>query len=388
MENKEYSTLLFDDNLLLFSAMIEDILAAKKYIYIETYRFADDSIGKRFKEALITQAKKGLEVKLLLDAYGTKPNHEFFEGFEKAGIKVFFFKKLKFFISNTFAKNHTRNHRKLLLIDDEITYIGSSNLTSYSLSWREVNLRIVSPITRKFRGSFLENLKNKKIYDKVPFERIRPIYYHNYTILQDTPSAYFQTVKKEILKQIALAKEEIIIETPYFLPGSRIKKSLVQAVQRGVKVRVLLPLNSDVPIVDLLRNTFTGQMYRQGVEWFFYKPDNLHAKCLLFDRKKYMIGSSNMDYRSFRYQYEIMMMGQDTVGIGLIYNHLQQTLEKSIGFDYNSWLDTPWLYKFAAWLLSPLQIKRIHHVEKCIYRPYLIVNVYIYQPWIIIVLRA
>lgn len=351
-ENPSLSVQLFDDNLRLFSAMIEDIRLAEKYIYLETYRLNDDAIGHRFKDVLAEKAKEGVEVRLLVDAYGTKPAPFLLE-LEEAGVKLMFFKKMKFFVSNSFAKNNTRNHRKLLLIDDKITYIGSSNLTAYSLNWRDLNLRLENPITRKFKGCFLRSAAKHKLYDMVPFERAKIINYHGYGIIQDTPTAYFQAVRNYMLKMIENAKEEILLETPYFLPGHKIRKALMNAAQRGVKVVLHVPLHSDVSLVDLLRNKHSGLMHKAGVHWKFYKPDMLHAKCLLIDKKRFLMGSANMDYRSFRYQYEIMLYGENPEIVHLLEAHIAQTAEVSEDFDYEKWRNTPVITRFMEWLITP-----------------------------------
>lgn len=350
-----YHTQLFDDNLRLFSAMIDDILAAKKYIYLETYRFSDDAIGKRFREALLRKAKEGLDIRLLVDAYGTQANELFFAELLAAGVKLRYFKKIKFFFSNTFARNHTRNHRKLLLIDDRITYIGSSNLTSYAISWRDLNLRIQSPITHKFRGVFFQNYEQYKFYELVPFEKKKIISYHGYNILQDTPSTYYQIVRDYTLNLIKNAKTEILIETPYFLPGHKLRKALAEAAAHGVNVTIYLPLHSDVPVIDLLRNKYLGPLYKQGVRWRLFRPDNLHAKCMLIDGKRFFMGSANFDHRSFRYQYEIMLYGENPETVRLLQEHIAETDRQCQDLDYEKWKNVPWLYRFAEWLITPFR---------------------------------
>lgn len=355
MNQEEYTTELYDDNLRLFSAMIADIMAAQKYIYLETYRFAEDAIGKRFREALLIKAKEGLDVRLLVDAYGTQANELFFADLISSGVKLRYFKKIKFFFSNTFAKNHTRNHRKLLLIDDKITYIGSSNLTSYSISWRDLNIRLQSPITHKFRGSFMQSNSLYKLYELVPFEKIKPIQYHGYSILQDTPSTYYQTIRDYILKMIRNAKSEITIETPYFLPGHKIRKALSDAASRGVDVTLYVPHHSDVSLIDLLRNKYLGPMFKLGIKWRFYTPDNLHAKCVLVDKKRFLLGSANLDHRSFRYQYEIMLYGENTEIIDLLSDHIERTDKNCIDLDYFKWNNIPRLYRFIEWLITPFR---------------------------------
>ncbi|MDR1739991.1 MAG: phospholipase D-like domain-containing protein [Bacteroidales bacterium] len=357
MSNHQQTT-LFDDNLLLFSAMIDDIKNAKQSICLETFKIGNDSIGKRFREALLEKAQQGVQTKILVDAYGVGRNELFYSKLIEAGVEVRIFKKLKLFFSNTFARNHTRNHRKLLLIDGHISYIGSSNLTAYSISWRELNLRIDGSLCSIFEESFNESFLKYRQYsfdEILPFEKIAPVHYQDYVLYQDTPSTSYQTVRKKIMQMIGTAKEEVVIETPYFLPGYKMRKALVQTALRGIKVRIFLPLHSDIPIIDLLRNKYLGQMWKYGIEWRFYKPDNLHAKCVMVDGTKFLVGSSNFDYRSFRYQYDIMLYGTDEKTLSLLKEHIDETDKQSVDFDYDKWKNIPLLYKITEWLITPFR---------------------------------
>lgn len=353
-ESIHTSVQLFDDNLAMFTAMLRDIEAAEKYIYLETFRFNNDAIGHKFRDALAAKAREGLDIRLLVDAYGTKESDLFDELIAHGG-KVIYFKKMKFFLSNSFARNNTRNHRKLLLIDDRISYIGSSNLTAYSLNWRDLNLRLENPITRKFKGCFLRSCARYKFYELVPFERIRTVNYHGFGIIQDTPTRYFQTVRNQMLHLIETAKSEILIETPYFLPGQKIRRALVQAVQRGCEVVLHLPLHSDVMMVDILSHKYFGPLYKAGVKVKFYTRDLLHAKCMLVDGSRFLMGSANMDYRSFRLQYEIMLYGIEPQIVGLLQGHIEGTQEHCVDFDYEKWKNTPLLNRFLEWLLTPFR---------------------------------
>ncbi|MDR1973261.1 MAG: phosphatidylserine/phosphatidylglycerophosphate/cardiolipin synthase family protein [Bacteroidales bacterium] len=350
---------LFDDNLLMFSAMFNDIANAEKSIMLETFKFGNDAIGKRFREALLKKAKEGVEVRLLLDAYGTKANELFFAELIENNVQIRFFKKIKFFFSNAFARNHTRNHKKILLIDDKITYIGSSNITAYSISWRDLNLRIEGTLATIFRASFERSFSHQyrqyKLYDVMPFKKIPPITLDGYTLYEDTPSVSYQVVRKKILQMISIAKENIEIETPYFLPGHKVRKALTAAAQRGVKVRIFIPKNSDIPFIDILRNKYLGPMFKQGVEWRLYKPDNLHAKCVIADNSRFLVGSSNLDYRSFRYQYDLMLYGTDETTLSLLKEHILETDKHCIEFDYEKWKNIPFSYKLTEWLITPFR---------------------------------
>ena len=353
-ETVNTSVSLYDDNLVMYTAMINDIRQACKYIYLETFRFNEDSIGRKFRDALLEKARQGLDIRLLVDAYGTKMS-SFFNELIACGGKVRYFKKMKIFISNTFARNNTRNHRKLLLIDDKITYIGSSNITAYCLNWRDLNLRLENPITRKFKSCFLHSAAQYKFYELAPFEKIKIIQYHGFGIIQDTPTAYFQPVRNHMLKMIENAKEEIIIETPYFLPGQKIRRALMLAAQKGRKVTVYLPAHSDVPVIDILANKYFGPMHKAGVEWKFYTPDLLHAKCMVVDRRRFILGSANMDYRSFRLQYEIMLYGENPEILDLLLQHTAKTRENCQDFDYEKWKNTPIVNRVMEWLLTPFR---------------------------------
>ena len=135
---------LFSEPLRYYNQMIQDIESAKKYIFIETFRVGRDEIGDRFRRALTRKAKDGVDVRILIDYWGAgSVNHDYFSRLIKHGGEVRFFEKIKY-NTDIFTRGHKRNHRKLMLIDDEISWIGSSNLTAYNMNWRESMLRIKS----------------------------------------------------------------------------------------------------------------------------------------------------------------------------------------------------------------------------------------------------
>jgi cardiolipin synthase len=349
-------TQLFDNNTGFFQRILNDIKDAKHYVFIEMYRITDDEIGEQLTESLIEKCQQGVEVKLLLDAYGSSPFEPLAERIRKYGGEVRFFKKLKVFLINTFLKNNSRNHRKLIVVDDEIVYFGSSNLTGYSKDWRESNLRIEGEFSAAFKPIFEKSYKLHKFYDIDPLERIKPIVYKDFRIIQDAPSPYFQSVKNHFLHLIRNAKTEIIIETPYFLPGYAIRHALMNAAKkRGVTVKLLIPQYSDVRSVDILRSRYLGQLYKSGVQLSFYTPNNLHAKSMLVDRQRFSIGSSNFDYRSFRYQFEIVVSGKDQEIIKLLSEHLQETESHCIPFKYDVWKHRGGVNKFLEWLMFPIR---------------------------------
>jgi cardiolipin synthase A/B len=345
---------MISDPFKYYAAIIKDIQEAQNYIYIELYKFTSDPIGIRFRDNLIKKAKEGVKVKLLIDSWAASSSYSFFANLVEAGGELRFFKKIKF-SWDTFTKNHRRDHRKIFVIDDHISYIGSGNISGYSLNWRESMFRIKGDIAKKFKNIINENFEiyNKFFYDKSIYTK--SIKFKDYEIIRDVPSMIFQPVQRRLLELINNAKKEILIETPYFLPGSNLRKALMEASLRGVKVKVVIPKKSDVGIMDILSGRYLGELARQNVKMFFYLPQALHAKIFMVDRETFLIGSSNFDYRSFRYQHEICLLGKNKSLIRQIINHSNETLKESEPFDYESWTNRPMIQRFFERVLVPFR---------------------------------
>ena len=338
-----------------YADLMEDISQAQQYVYIETFRIGNDAIGKRLCDALIASHNRGIRIKVLVDWWGTGLSNEHVNRMINAGIEVRFFKK---FIPSIFlfSKNHRRNHRKIVVIDDRISYIGSANFTAYSHAWRESILRIEGQMSKVCKKIFYDNFKiyNKNISLSMLEKSFRrTIKFNNFFFIRDVPSVFSQRIKKNYLRLIQNAKQHIVIETPYFLPGHRIYNELVHAVKRGVEVNLIMPKSSDVKMVDYLRTIFLGELHKKGVKIHFYKESNLHAKILFVDNELAAIGSANMDHRSFKYMFEIVIISYETIVCELVNQHIQQTLSLSEPFDEKSWRSTPLFKRVIALVLLP-----------------------------------
>lgn len=349
-----HKTKLFSIPELYHESVLHDIASAKQSINFEIYRFRNDEVGKRYRDALAEKCKQGVKVRLLLDSWGTDLPMSFLHPILDQGGEVRFFKKIKFFI-DFFTKNHRRNHRKLLVIDNQIVYIGSANLTQYSLGWRELILRLEGPIALDFQKTFEDSYRvyNKYIFNKLSFKKT--IIHGNYEIVQDLPSIYRQVLKNKYELLFSKAKREIIIETPYFLPGYKLRLRMAQAAKRGVNVKVLVPLHSDVRLVDFLRARYMDFYHKNNIHVYYYAPGNLHAKCVLIDNERFAIGSANFDYRSFRYQYEIMLFGTNPEIISQLRTHIDENLLNCRPFDYDAWLVRPLFERIMGVLLTPFR---------------------------------
>jgi cardiolipin synthase len=347
---------LFSEPLQYYNQIIDDIESARKYIYIETFRIGKDEIGDRFRRALTRKANEGVEVRVLIDYWGAGPvNKDYFRALINNGGEVRFFEKIKI-NTDIFTRGHKRNHRKLVLIDDDITWIGSSNITGYNMNWRESMLRIKSGgMTFTFTKLFMQDFRiyNKYIFNKAYNTRL--VRYKDFEILRDAPSITVKRVNQKFIRMIKAARQKVCIVTPYFLPGFLLRKAMIDASKRGVDVTVILPKQSDVNLIDVLRNKYLGPLYKSGIQFLFYRPNNLHAKLMLIDDSHFAIGSTNFDYRSFRYMYEIMLIGKDQDIAGQISEHIQETSSDSIPFDFQRWNNRPLINKFFEWLLLPFR---------------------------------
>lgn len=341
---------LFSNPAETYKEMLKDIDSAKNCIYLETYIYDKDSIGDKFRKALIKKAKQGVKIKILLDAWGSTVDKEYFKKLIESCAEVRFFREFRYVI-RLLTKNHERNHRKLLLIDNEISYIGSLNITSSCLTGRELVLRLKGDIALAFVKSFMKTWES---YGDFNSRRMKSIFYKGFEIIHDFPSYVHRLTEKKYIELIKKAEKEIKIETPYFIPSPGLRNAFAKATKKGVKVMIILPYKSSVRTADLLRNRYLGRLHKIGVRIYYYKdetfqsknlvmdskyykPEDLHSKLLIVDSKFFLLGSSNLDYRSFIHQYEINFFGKDSNIIDSLNKHFNETLSKTIPFDYNEW---------------------------------------------------
>jgi len=348
--------LVIDDTLKLYNLMLGDISKAREYIFLETYKFANDHIGIRFRDALTRKVREGVKVKILIDSWGKGPISEtFFTELINHGGEVKFFEKIKI-NTDIFTRGHRRDHRKIMVIDDRISYIGSANITGYNLNWRELCLRMEGELAFSLKKVFLENFNAFNPYiigNKVTYTR--SIRYENFEILRDVPSMSYQRLKKRYTRMIRDARTSVVIETPYFLPGFVLRKVMMDASKRGVDVKIIMPRHSDVRMIDVLRNKYLGILFKNNIKILFYGPYNLHAKLLLIDDRIFSISSANFDYRSFRYQYEIALIGSEPEILRQLKDHITETIRNSEAFDYFQWEKRPLIEKFFEWFLLPFR---------------------------------
>jgi len=343
---------LFDNNTDLYNSMLEDIKNAKHSIYIEMYRITKEATGKSFIDAFAEAASRGVRIVGLFDAWGTGSSLSFFAPIINKGGQIKIFNKLRII---KLIKSHHRNHRKILVIDEDISYIGSANISNYSKKWRELTLRIKGSLAKPLKKIIKLDFKFNKNLLYLSKGHTRFIHHDGFEIIRDIPSIYKQKVKRKYEYLVKNAKKSIYIETPYFLPGYKLRKALCDSSRRGINITIVLPKHSDVRLVDLLRNKYLGIIYNSGVKIKYYYPNNLHSKLMIIDNSLYCLGSSNFDYRSFRYMHEIIISGQHKDIIDKLLLYKKDTLNAVHDFNYETWKRRPLFERVITNLLIPFR---------------------------------
>lgn len=320
LKNLDHTPLLGGNDVRLFTngkdkfdALLSDIAHAKKHIHIEYYAFENGELGGKVKEELIKKAKEGLEIRIIYDSFGSKSTRKaFFEDMRKAGIEAEPF--LKLVLPMVTSKMNYRNHRKIVVIDGQIGYVGGMNIADRYIKgfswghWRDTHARI--------EGKGVQGLQSIFLIDWYFVSQTLITSRKYFPLLDSFGSVMIQTVnsgpfKEEwevshgVLQAIYEAKKSIFIQTPYFLPPEAMSEALQAAAVRGVDVRIMLSERSDVHLVQAASFSFVKEMLLAGVKIFLYKGGFLHSKMMIFDDSLTLIGSINFDFRSFENNFEV-----------------------------------------------------------------------------------
>ena len=345
---------LFTKNKNLYATMLADVAQAEKFIYLETYIYGNDKIGEQFRDLLIKKARTGVNVKIIIDDFGSEVKESFFSELIKTGGQIKFFRKFIYSLKLV-SKNNSRNHRKLLTIDNKITYLGSSNIKEKHLDWHELNIRLENGIAEYFSSIFLDNFKiaNKKSFMKK--WHIFPVRYGLFEIIRDVPSIKFNKIRKRKIELIRQAKKQVLIETPYFLPDKKFRKALKIAVRKGVDVKIIIPKKSDVKIIDILRNRYLGNLHKNGIKIYFYNKKNLHSKFLIIDDVAFSLGSANINFRSLYVEFELNLFGWDKHIIQDLESIFENDLKSTEKFNYKKYLSRSKIQKLTEKILAKVR---------------------------------
>jgi cardiolipin synthase A/B len=297
-----------------FPALREAIASARSSVCMEFYTICDDQTGRSIADALLAAAARGVRVYLIYDYIGCfETATAFFKKLTKGGVCCTAFNPPPF--RRGIAWFDKRDHRKIAVIDGRCAFTGGMNIADvYSgcgkgiLKWRDVGIRIEGEAVLELHRLFLETWQQERgsvpeCCDAPPPPGMPGD--AKMMIVNGGPHHKRSFIRSAFRVGIAGASESITIASPYFIPGPRVIRSLLRAAGRGVRVRLLLPYKSDVPLVRLVSRSCYGQLMRSGIEIYELDTAVLHAKVLLIDENWSMLGSANLDYRSFHRNFEL-----------------------------------------------------------------------------------
>ena len=296
----------------LFTRIIKDIKNAKSSIHIESYIFRDDVFTNEFLYLLNQKLKEGVKVKIVIDSNGNLRNRKhFFDEFKRNGGEIYSFYNGIYRLINF----NYRNHKKIIVIDGKIGYLGGFNIGEEYLSqhpritpWRDSQMRIEGEVVYHMQKAFLDDY----YYSKGGYSQ-----YEDYDLFKSTinnhcevkllsfsPKSEYKNIKEEYMKKIYAAKNEIIIQTPYFVPDIGLLNALKNALVNKVKVVIMIPKVYDQWIPYCATLEYAKELYLLGAEVYLYRGF-IHAKTFIVDREYLSLGSVNFDIRSMHHNFEI-----------------------------------------------------------------------------------
>lgn len=301
-----------------FPDVIESLKNARHHIHIEYYIYNNDEIGNQLAQVLMDKAREGVQVRFIYDDYGCRGiRKNIVKELRAAGVEAFPFYKINLIL---FANRlNYRNHRKIIVVDGEVGYVGGINVSDKyinqdknSLFWRDTHLKIVGTSVLNLQFVFLTDWNfcaNQKMgisNEYFPMETESGHFgNHLVQIVSSGPDSKYPSIKYTLIQAILSAKKEICITTPYFIPDKSFLDALNIAVLSGVRVRILLPGVSDSIIVNTTTRSYFQDLLEAGVEIHTYTKGFVHAKTMVCDQQISIIGTANLDNRSFDLNFEI-----------------------------------------------------------------------------------
>jgi cardiolipin synthase len=300
---------IMTDGYAFFPELLRDIAEASHHIHINIYIFEDDALGRLVADALMDKARQGVKVRVIYDDVGCwRVNSRFFEHLREAGVEVVPFLPVRF--PSFTSKVNYRNHRKIIVIDGRIGYIGGMNFARRYVSqkWRDTMFRLQGGVVYALQRAFLVDwyfVDHTLITDRIYYPTSQISSKSGVAqIVTSGPLARYPEIMQGYVRIILAARRYIFIETPYFLPNEPILFALKTAALAGVDVRVMCPMSSDAHFIDWASRSYLREIYEAGARVYLYEPGFLHSKLLISDDSLVSCGSVNVDFRSLENNFE------------------------------------------------------------------------------------
>lgn len=352
---------LFPDGDAALGAMLEAIGGAKRRVWLETYILEPDPLGARFVEALTRAAGRGCEVVLLYDAFGSpRVDEDFLAPIRVAGGVVVAFNP--FWSWRHGIPYFVRDHRKILVVDDEIAFCGGLNLsTDYggptlgNGRMRDTLARLAGPAARDLARIFLASLSEATRVGP-PLPGAPPPRDEGFLVqvLGSNARRQVRSIQKSLRQTLHRAEQRCYLTTPYFLPPQHLKRAMLRASRRGVDVRVLTAGESDVPLVRLASQHLYGRFLQYGVRVYEMFGRTLHAKTATIDGVYAMVGSFNLDRWSDRRNLEVAVTVFHPKAVRELEAHFHRDLERAQEVTLATWKRRSWWRRLLCWVAYQL----------------------------------
>jgi cardiolipin synthase len=314
-------------------ALTRAIRAARHHVHMCYYIFEPDRTGQRFRDLLIEQARRGVEVRVLMDAVGSyRIGKSFLKPLHQAGVRTAFFNPFRTF-KRPWAFN-ARNHRKLTVVDGASGFLGSQNIGhhfwrrgSRRIQWRETDVRVEGPAVVELQTVFAED------WHFATGENFTgDAYFPTPTVRGDTrvqvvptgPNKRENALGMIFLEAVHTARRRVTLTTPYFIPTAPMTLALQTAARKGVRVDLLLPRRTDHPVVTWAGRSWYKDLLDSGVRVHEFNEAFIHSKVVTVDGRWALLGSANMDTRSFLINFELSLLLDDVDTAG----HLEKQFDR------------------------------------------------------------
>jgi cardiolipin synthase len=341
---------------------------AKDFIHLQSYIFErKDEVGKRLVSLLMSKAKEGVEVRILVDSVGSwNFNRKFHRDMERAGVETAEFLKVTFpFFTH---RVNYRNHRKILVVDGEVGFVGGVNIAdryyygdkTLGGEWRDTHLKLVGGAVNGLQSTFIQDwyfASQQRLMDKRYFTSSKSQGRRKVQVVSCGPDSDWHSIEQAIVLAISTATDYIYLQSPYFLPTESLRMALQVAAMSGIDVRLMIPHKSDGKFTQRASQSYLKDMLEAGVRVFRYQHGFIHSKMIVSDDALTTVGSSNMDFRSFESNFEINAFVYDSVVAKRCRKHFLLDESHSYELTKSDWAKRPkWkrVTESFARLFSPL----------------------------------
>lgn len=355
-----------------FPRVLEVLESARHHIHMEYYIYEPDKIGTQIADILKKKAQEGVIVRLIYDDFGSRRiRRKVVPALREAGVLAMPFYKIKLIaLAN---RINYRNHRKIIVVDGKEAFVGGINVcdtyinsdeVGKSVYWRDMHLYFAGPAVRNLQNLFLadwnfcasDNVEMSRIYFPEMEQVIQPDDRYM-QVVASGPDSATPSILYSILQAIMLADKEILITTPYFIPGESLMDILVISAKSGVDVHIMVPEKGDSRLVNAAAQSYYLELAEAGVHIHRYTRGFVHSKTMVVDGEISMIGSSNMDIRSFDLNFEVNAIIYDEEDAARMREIFFEDVKHCVEIDPAEWRNRPkyiHLIERIARLLSPL----------------------------------